>query len=147
MQELLRLTLHQPDHVLHLALPVLELASHNLEVSASEVPREHPVDMDHLFNFVDVALDKLEAHCLHEHEFHIVLLNEAVASDAVELQASIVLIDFEQELEQRDDPHLLVQMGHFLGDLREASDVLMIIVDCRLELTDLAAAKGVQEHV
>ena len=56
--------------------------------------------MDDLLDLVDIALDELETHGLHEQQLDVILIYLAVSSDAVEFQRPVVLIDSEQQLQE-----------------------------------------------
>lgn len=70
-----------------------------------------------------------------------------MAGDAVELEAAVVLVDFEEQLQEGDDADLLVKVRQLLDDVGEARDVLVVRLDRLLELLDLSAAQRVQQSV
>ena len=70
-----------------------------------------------------------------------------MAGDTVELEAAVVLVDFEEQLQEGDDADLLVKVRQLLDDVGEARDVLVVRLDRLLELLDLPAAQRVQQRV
>lgn len=95
--------------MLHLVLPILQFASHYLNMTSAQVSRKHPVDMNNFLYFVDVALDELQTHGLHQEKLDIVLIDLAVSGNAIKLQTAIVLINFEKKLEEGDDANFLLK--------------------------------------
>lgn len=65
--------------------------------------------MDNFFNFVDVPLDQLKAHSLHQEKLDIVLVDLAVSGNAIKLQTAIILFNFEEKLQEGDDANFLLK--------------------------------------
>ena len=101
--------LDQLDDQVHLRLPLVQLAGHYLEVGLAQVAREDPVDVDHLLDLVDVPADQLQREGFHEEELNVALVQLAVLGDAVELKRAVVLVHFEEQLQEGDDADFLLQ--------------------------------------
>lgn len=103
--------------------------------------------MDNLLDFIDVALDKLQAHGFHEEELHVVFVNLAVGGDTIELQATVILINFEKKLQEGDDANFLLKRSQFLQNVRETSDIFVMGMDGLLEFGNLTPSKSIQKNV
>jgi hypothetical protein len=87
---------------------------------ATEVTRKDPVDMYDLLDLIDTSLDELKAHCFHEQELNVFLVYLAMKRDAIEFQASVVLVNFEKELQEANDADLLIEVLKLFDDIWEA---------------------------
>jgi hypothetical protein len=65
--------------------------------------------MNHLLNFINVALDKLQTHSLHQKKLDVVFIDLTVGCDAIKLQAAVVLFNFKEKLQEGDNTNFLLK--------------------------------------
>ena len=113
----------------------------------AEVPREDPVNVYDLFNLVDIPSNELQRESFHEHEFNIALVKVTMLCDAVEFQGPVILVHFEKEFEEGDNPHFLVKRVQLFEDVWETCDIFMVSMDGLLEFGDVPTTKGVEQDM
>lgn len=134
LKKFIWLSLNQTNDFLHLRFPFSKFADHDLEMVATEITRKDPVDMHNLLDLIDTSFDELKAHCFHEQELNVFLVDLAMKRDAIEFEASVVLINFEKELQKAYDADLLIEVLKFFDDIWEAWDVVVVSSYSLLEL-------------
>ena len=143
----MRVVFHKADDLVELVLPVVHFVAENLEVIFAEVSGLAPVDVHHLVHLVDRTLHQFQGHRLHHEEFNVGLLDLAVAGYFFKLDASLILSQLENHLQERNDSDFLFEIGHLLHNVGEPGDVLLLALHGPVELIDLSLAQSLHHVV
>ena len=100
--------------------------------------------MNNLFYFINISLDELKTHSLHEKKLYVVFVNFTVCCNAIKLQAAIIFFNFEEKLQEGDNAYFLLKRGQLFEDVGEASNIFVMSMDSLFKLSDLTSTKCIQ---
>lgn len=105
-----------------------------------EIPRHRPVDVHQLLYLIDGAPDQVQGHCLHDQKLYVYRLYVANLSDVGKWNRPLVFAKLEDHFKKGNNSHFLLQVSHFLDDVGELANVVLIVIHDIHELLNLALA-------
>ena len=135
------------DEVFHLDIPFVHSSDKNLEMVHGEVSWHDPVNLNGLINLINATTDELEWHSFHNKHLDFVDLHFALVSELSKRQAALIFATVEEELKERQNANLLIEIWHLFHDSREASNEVLMTRDSRSKLSDLTFAQSHQKII
>lgn len=112
-----------------------------------QVTWHHPVDLDHLTHFINVATNEIKTLCLHDKQLNITFRNHASLCNLGKTNLHFMLAAVEEQLQKRNNPHFLTKISHLLCHCREPRKVVLMFFNSVLELHNFAMSQSCKQFI